>query len=159
VLNTRRINARRQSTSVLTAKGITRWPTPSARPISKRKLNTRTYPLMYRDINTLQAHLRKSRSVQDALHNDNAQGDFTAILAQEPYLVTINNRTFTPGVGSRWTTFYPTKKADRGQEGRPAIYRSYIWIANAYSLSKTVRLACLFNMIGFCTKISVMKIS
>jgi len=91
---------------------------------------------MYRDINTLQANLRRSRSVQDALHNDSALKDFTAILAQEPYLVTINNRTFTPGVGTRWTTFYPTKRADRGQEGRPAVYRSCLWVANGVVASQ-----------------------
>jgi len=91
---------------------------------------------MYRDINTLQGNLRKSRSVQDALHNDGALKDFTATLAQEPYLVTVNSRTFTPGVGSKWTTFYPTKKVDQGQEGRLAVYRSCLWIANGVVASQ-----------------------
>jgi len=39
-------------------------------------------------------------------------------------------------VGSKWTTFYPTKKADQGQEGRPAVYRSCFWIANGVVASQ-----------------------
>ena len=84
---------------------------------------------MYRDTETLQANLRKSKPVQNALHNDDELGEFTAILAQEPYLVSIDGKVFTPGVGGRWTTYLPTTRAENYLERGVAVYRSCLWVA------------------------------
>jgi len=84
---------------------------------------------MYRDTETFQANLRKSKPVQDALHNDDELGEFTAILAQEPYLVSIDGKVFTPGVGGRWTTYLPTTRAENYLERGVAVYRSCLWVA------------------------------
>jgi len=66
----------------VTARRATRSRIRDALPTSRRRPSTRTSPLMYRDTETLQANLRKSKPVQDALHNDDELGEFTAILAQ-----------------------------------------------------------------------------
>jgi hypothetical protein len=52
---------------------------------------------MIRSLKFLQANLNKSKNVQNALHNDEALKDFTAILGQEPNSFMSRGKVIIPG--------------------------------------------------------------
>ena len=91
---------------------------------------------MIRSLKFLQANLNRSRNVQNALHNDEALEDFTAILGQEPSSFISKGKVVLPGTGRHWVGFTPPPRVENAWP-----VRSCIWVRKDVSALQ-VPLSC-----------------